>query len=88
MSHVTVYSLPVCPNCNELKKALTDMGVDYDEKDLGTTESRTTMLINSVFTSIAPVMRMNGKFYTYDALFKDNKVNMELILEELGVKRE
>ena len=66
---VTVYTLPVCPNCNELKSKLDELGVHYLTENLETPESKTKLLMNGVFTSVAPILQVDKKFYTYDSFF-------------------
>ena len=82
---VTVYSLPVCPNCKVLKEALTARGIEFEEKDLDTPEAKTTLLMAGVFTALAPVLESSGKYYVYDKIFDETgSVNPEVFREEKG----
>ena len=42
---VNVYTLPVCPNCSVLKKSLMEHGISFEEHDLDSPQSRTTLLM-------------------------------------------
>jgi len=80
---VRVYTLPVCPNCTILKKSLVEHGVSFEEHDLDSPQSRTTLLMKGVFTTIAPVLQVRDTFLTFDELFHDDELNIDLILSLL-----
>ena len=80
---VRVYTLPVCPNCAVLKKSLMEHGVSFEEHDLDSPQSRTTLLMKGVFTTIAPVLQVRDTFLTFDELFHDDELNIDLILSML-----
>ncbi|MGA7075158.1 MAG: glutaredoxin domain-containing protein [Halobacteriota archaeon] len=80
---VRVYTLPVCPNCAVLKKSLVEHGVTFEEHDLDSPQSRTILLMNGVFTTIAPVLQVRDTFLTFDELFRDDELNIDLILSLL-----
>jgi glutaredoxin len=80
---VCVYTLPVCPNCTVLKKSLVEHGVSFEEHDLDSPLSRTTLLMKGVFTTIAPVLQVRDTFLTFDELFRDDELNIDLILSLL-----
>jgi len=80
---VRVYTLPVCPNCTVLKKSLVEHGVSFEEHDLDSPQSRTTLLMKGVFTTIAPVLQVRDTFLTFDELFRDDELNIDLILSLL-----
>ena len=80
---VRVYTLPVCPNCTVLKKSLVEHGVSFEEHDLDSPQSRTTLLMKGVFTTIAPVLQVRDTFLTFDELFHDDELNIDLILSLL-----
>ena len=60
---VIIYTLPNCPQCKELKKELKKKKIKFSEKDMGSPESRTTLLMNNVFTLEAPVLQCGKRFY-------------------------
>jgi glutaredoxin len=80
---VRVYTLPVCPNCTILKKSLVEHGVSFEEHDLDSPQSRTALLMKGVFTTIAPVLQVRNTFLTFDELFRDDELNIDLILSLL-----
>jgi len=77
---VRVYTLPVCPNCTVLKKSLVENGVSFEEHDLDSPQSRTTLLMKGVFTTVAPVLQVKDTFLTFDELFRDDELNIDMIL--------
>lgn len=80
---VNVYTLPVCPNCSVLKKSLIEHGISFEEHDLDSPQSRTTLLMRGVFTTVAPVLQVRDTFLTFDELFRDDGINIDLILSLL-----
>jgi glutaredoxin len=80
---VRVYTLPVCPNCSVLKKSLVEHGVSFEEHDLDSPKSRTNLLMAGVFTTMAPVLQVRDTFLTFDELFRDDELNIDLILSLL-----
>jgi glutaredoxin len=80
---VRVYTLPVCPNCTVLKKSLVEHGISFEEHDLDSPQSRTTLLMKGVFTTVAPVLQVRDTFLTFDELFRDDELNIDLILSML-----
>jgi glutaredoxin len=80
---VNVFTLPVCPNCSVLKKALMEHGISFEEHDLDSPQSRTTLLMRGVFTTVAPVLQVRDTFLTFDDLFPNDELNIGLILSLL-----
>jgi glutaredoxin len=77
---VIIYTLPVCPNCHVLRQSLKEHNVKFDECDLDSPKSRTALLMNGIFTTTAPVLQINNRFLTYDQLFDEEKINIDLIM--------
>ena len=80
---VNVYTLPVCPNCSVLKRSLMEHGISFEEHDLDSPQSRTTLLMQGVFTTVAPVVQVRDTFLTFDDLFHDDELDIDLILSLL-----
>jgi glutaredoxin len=80
---VNVYTLPVCPNCSVLKKSLMEYGIAFEEHELDSPKSRTTLLMKGVFTTVAPVLQVGDTFLTFDDLFRGDELNIDLILSVL-----
>lgn len=81
MSNI-VYTLEVCPNCILLKEALTELNIDYEERDMQSAESITDMRVEGYFGFEAPVLCIDGdKFYDTKQLFAGSKPNKDLLKE-------
>ena len=78
--NIIIYSLPVCPNCHVLRQFLMKNNVSFNECDLDSPKSRTTLLMNGIFTTTAPVLQVDDRFLTYDQLFEGEKVKIDLIM--------
>jgi len=63
---ITVYTLPNCPNCDELKGLLRDAGIEFTHRDIEDEDNYTELLIDGCPYVEAPIVRINGQFY--DAL--------------------
>lgn len=79
----TVYSTKACPKCEQLKKALADSKIRFEIIDMATPEALTELRINGVFALSAPVLQVDGSFYTTEDLFDGEKIkdlkSMEII---------
>jgi len=78
--NIIIYTLPVCPNCHVLRQFLMKNSVSFNECDLDSPKSRTTLLMNGIFTTTAPVLQVDDRFLTYDQLFKGEEVKIDLIM--------
>jgi len=78
--NIIIYTLPVCPNCHVLRQFLMKNNVSFNECDLDSPKSRTTLLMNGIFTTTAPVLQVDDRFLTYDQLFKGEEVKIDLIM--------
>ena len=76
---IQVYTTNICPNCKQLKKALKNQNKTYQEVNMTTPEALTELNMNGVFTMAAPVLQIEDTFYTYEKLFKNNNLNLELL---------
>lgn len=65
----TVYSTKACPKCEQLKKTLEKLGVEFETLNMATPEALTELRVNGVFTLAAPVLQKDDIFYTIDDLF-------------------
>lgn len=75
MTDIIIYTLKVCPNCKLVKDVLIERKIPFEEMDLDTPESLTKMLMNSV----APVLQIGDVFLTYDTLFKNGELDLEIL---------
>lgn len=73
-----VYSTNTCPKCEQLKRTLKGLGIDFETLDMSTPEALTELRVNGVFTLAAPVLQAGDEFYTVDDLFDgDNIKNLQ-----------
>jgi len=79
MTDIVIYTLKVCPNCKLVKDALIERNIPFEEKDLETPKSLTKMLMNSIFDAMAPVLQIGDVFLTYDTLFKNGELDIEIL---------
>lgn len=63
---IVVYTLPCCPNCQDLKEKLKLSGKSYVERDMSDPASITEMRVNGYFGIEAPVARVGDDFFTYE----------------------
>ena len=59
---ITVFTLPVCPNCDELKEDLKAHDLWFDIEDLEDEDVRMNLLLESVTLVEAPIVRIDGKY--------------------------
>ena len=64
-----VYSTKSCPRCEQLKLALEEAGISFENLDMATPEALTELRINGVFALSAPVLQVEERFYTVQELF-------------------
>jgi len=82
---ISIYSTSNCPNCRVLKQSIEKMNVEFNEVDMSTPESLTELRMNGVFTMAAPVLQVDNKFYTYEELFTQDRINTEKLERFLKV---
>ncbi len=80
---MVLYPLPVCPNCLTLKQALMHHSITFDEEDLDSPQARTALLVHGVFTTTAPVLQVKDTFLTYEELFENDTLRIDLVLDLL-----
>ncbi len=80
---IVLYTLPVCPNCQTLKQALMHYSIGFDEEDLDSPKVRTALLMHGVFTTTAPVLQVKDTFLTYEDLFENDTLRIDVVLDLL-----
>lgn len=78
-----VYSTKTCPKCEQLKKTLKGLSIDFETLDMSTPEALTELRVNGVFTLAAPVLQADDKFFTVDDLFDGDNIKN---LQSLGLR--
>ena len=66
---IVVYSLELCPNCDQLKEYLARSGFSFRECDMSSAESLTELRVNGIFVQEAPVLQVGRRFLTHTDLF-------------------
>lgn len=84
----TVYTTPNCPNCKLLKNFLEKLGISYDEKNLLDLDTQTELIMMDVFTMTAPILKIGKHILTYRELFKNGRLNEEVIMDILEVEKD
>lgn len=59
---ITVFTLPICPNCDNLKEKLTINNLQFNTEDLEDEDVRMNLLIDSVTLIEAPIVRIDGSY--------------------------
>lgn len=80
---LTVYTFKGCFKCSMLKKWLRDRGFVFEEKTLDT-EVTADLIMKNVVVMSAPILEVEGTFYTEDQLFVGNSILAAQLLGRLG----
>jgi len=70
----TIYKTPNCPRCRELAAYLTQIGVDFDEQDMSSSEVLTDLRCEGVFVMEAPVLRVGNTYHNTNTLWNGNRL--------------
>lgn len=71
---ITVYTLPVCPNCDDFKTILFQNNIDFIVKDLEDDENRIELLMDCVTLIEAPIIKIGNNYYNKDDAMKELKL--------------
>jgi hypothetical protein len=77
----TVYTLPDCIKCDELKDWLEIQGHEYQTKSF-TTEIQLEFIMKNIFGN-PPILEADERLATSDELFPNDLLNEEKVLEVL-----
>ena len=58
-----VYTLEVCPNCEKLKNALEDAGIEFEERNMQTRDSMVDLRCRACFAQESPVLMTEDRVY-------------------------
>jgi glutaredoxin len=78
---ITLYTLENCPHCEQLKERLTAAGYEFQEKNMQDGEALAEMRINGCFEVMAPVLLVDGRFYS--AAMCENEAFLTMTFGEL-----
>jgi glutaredoxin-like protein NrdH len=73
-----LFSMKNCPKCEQVKLYLNEEEILFEELDMSTPESMTELSVNGVFTLSAPVLQMNGVFFTVRDLFRGDTLVLKV----------
>jgi len=74
-----VYTLDCCPNCEKLKGALKNAGIEYTERNAQTAEAITEMRVNGCFAIEMPVLQIGERFAESSVIFEQGTVDMQYV---------
>lgn len=80
---IILYATSSCPKCHVLKEWLKERGIEFMEKDLSDPDVMADLIMRDVFVSSAPLLEVDGKFYSENELFADSSLNEDLLLSLL-----
>ena len=76
---VILYTTPHCPRCLVVKNWLKSKNVEFEERDLSDPDVMADLIMRDIFVTSAPLLEVNGKFYSDSELFSDSSFNEALI---------
>jgi len=82
LSRITVYTLPDCVKCDELKVWLEKKGEVYETKSF-TTEVQLEFIMKNMFGN-PPILETDERFASSEELFPNDVLSEEKVLEVLG----
>ena len=68
---VEVYSLPVCPNCDDLKDKLHNHNISFATYDLEDDDVRMNLLLDSVTLVEAPIVKIDRQYMSGSDALKE-----------------
>lgn len=81
-SRATVYTLPDCPKCEELKEWLGEEGVDFDVRSFDT-ETQLEFIMRNVFGN-PPILERGEMLALSEELFPNEALDEAKVKEILG----
>lgn len=74
MADIIVFTLETCPRCEQVKSAMLDAGLEFDEMRMDSAEGITELRINQCFAVEAPVVYFRGDMLESKNLFVNGHV--------------
>jgi glutaredoxin len=68
---ILVYSLPVCPNCDELKHLFELKNINYKSLDLEDPDVYAELLLDGVTLVEAPIVKINDQYFDKTSAMKE-----------------
>jgi len=82
---VNVYTLPVCPNCSVLKKSLMEHGISFRGTRFGLAAVADDPAHERGLYNGRAVLQVRDTFLTFDDLFHNDELDIDLILSLMPV---
>ncbi len=74
MADIIVFTLETCPRCEQIKSAMLDAGIEFEEMRMDSAEGVTELRINQCFATEAPVVHFRGEMLESNNLFVGDQV--------------
>ena len=71
---ISIYTLPVCPNCDDLKNKLKQHNVVFNTFDLEDDNVRMDLLMDSVTLVEAPIVKIDDRYMSGNDAIKELKL--------------
>jgi glutaredoxin len=78
---VILYKTPDCPRCRLVTAHLERLRIDFETRDMSDPAILTDLRCEGVFTLAAPVLQVEGHYFTEDQLFQDGGMQTAFIEE-------
>ncbi len=78
-TNIVLYTLPVCPRCEDLKQSITDLGLPYEIRNMEDSEVMAGLWCDNVVVQEAPVLQINGEYYYGNTLYTDGEIRRDVI---------
>jgi len=84
MVRVKVYVSPQCPRCEALKKALKEVGVEYEVLDVSNSDVMADLIMRDIFLTETPGLEVDDKFFRAGEIFDGNRLVVDKLRRILG----
>ncbi|MCS7140129.1 MAG: glutaredoxin family protein [Candidatus Nezhaarchaeota archaeon] len=81
MVKVKVYVSPRCHRCEVLKKALSDMRVEYDVMDVSDSDVMTDLIMRDIFITETPALEVGDQFFHARDIFNGDRLLIDKLRE-------
>ncbi len=81
---VVLYKTENCPRCRLVAAHLERLRIEFEVRDMSLPEVLTDLRCEGVFTLAAPVLQVDGHYFTEDRLFLDGRIQTAFIEEAVG----
>lgn len=78
---VVLYKTPDCSRCRLVAAHLERLRIDFETRDMSQAKVMTDLRCEGVFTLAAPVLQVEGHYFTEDRLFESGKMQTTFVEE-------